>query len=222
MARSPVRSLKRKTDRQAPYQRLLIVTEGEKTEPGYFKEIRATYRLHTSHTCICPSDFGTDPDSVVRYAEHVFRNGLDNGHGRQLAGPHAFDRIYAVFDRDDHHTYQKALQKAASLDGKLKNDNRQTVRFLAIPSNPCFEIWLLLHCQEQRSWLHRKDVFKCLRQHWGTYDKGETGLFARTSPQLVTATARACRLKETSSPYSDECPYTDVVDLVDTLVHLKS
>jgi len=41
--------LERKQGRRASYDRILIVSEGSKTEPNYFREIRTVYRLHTAN-----------------------------------------------------------------------------------------------------------------------------------------------------------------------------
>ena len=45
------RQLERKQNRRASYDRVLIVSEGSKTEPNYFKEIRAEFRLHSITDC---------------------------------------------------------------------------------------------------------------------------------------------------------------------------
>ena len=42
------KQLERKLGRRASYDRILIVSEGSKTEPNYFSEIRAAFRLHTA------------------------------------------------------------------------------------------------------------------------------------------------------------------------------
>ena len=42
------RDLQRKQGRRASHDRILIITEGSKTEPLYFQEIRAHYRLNTA------------------------------------------------------------------------------------------------------------------------------------------------------------------------------
>ena len=221
MQTKQARSLKRPTKNIPPYPRLLIVTEGSKTEPGYFKEIRQAVRLHTSRTFICPSDWGTDPLSVVNYAEHVFTQGRDNGHGKQEAIPKAFDRIYAVFDRDDHATYDGALTKARFLDGKLKNDNKEPVSFTAVPSNPCFELWLLLHYQKQLHWIDRTEIFKRLKTYWPAYTKGYSEIYKTLSPNLEKAIKPAREINREGSPVSTTYCYTKVVDLVYTLISIK-
>jgi very-short-patch-repair endonuclease len=63
--------LARKRARRAPYDRILIVSEGSKTEPHYFREIRAHYRLHTANVQVQPGALGTQPLQVVEYAEQL-------------------------------------------------------------------------------------------------------------------------------------------------------
>jgi FMN phosphatase YigB (HAD superfamily) len=43
------RQLARKQGLREPFDRVLIVCEGSKTEPLYFQELRAYYRLNTAH-----------------------------------------------------------------------------------------------------------------------------------------------------------------------------
>lgn len=42
--------LERKLARRDSYDRILIVSEGSKTEPNYFGEIRQAYRLHSKRS----------------------------------------------------------------------------------------------------------------------------------------------------------------------------
>jgi len=119
------KQLERKLGQRASYDRILIVSEGSKTEPNYFKDIRAAYRLQTANIEVQPSGFGTGPIQVVQYARSLF----DSGDRHKQIQPRAFEQIYAVFDRDDHQKYFEALKLAEELDGKLRNDNRQTVAF---------------------------------------------------------------------------------------------
>ena len=64
--------LERKRNRRASYDRILIVSEGSKTEPNYFREIRAAYRLHTANVQVRPSELGTEPTQVVQHARDLF------------------------------------------------------------------------------------------------------------------------------------------------------
>src|SRR5690242_18450883 len=108
--------------------------EGKKTEePSFFKVIWKEGRIPTAHVCVLPSQFGTQPSQIVEFVVAKFRE------------TKGFEKMFAVFDRDDHTSYANAIVQAESLDGKLKNDENKQVIFRAIVSVPFFELWLLLH-----------------------------------------------------------------------------
>ena len=118
--------------RRAGYARILIVTEGSKTEPLHLEELRTAHQLHSANVEVQPGQLGTAPIQVVRYARKLFERGdLHKG-----IRPKGFDQVHAVFDRDDHDSYSDALNVAQSIDGKLRNDDRQPVSFKAIASIP--------------------------------------------------------------------------------------
>jgi len=211
--------LERKQNRRASYDRILIVSEGSKTEPQYFNEIRSAYRLHTANVEVRPCETGTAPIQVVEYAHDLFVNG--DTHKR--IQPRAFEKVYALFDRDDHDSYFPALGKAHSLDGKLRNDSKKAVQFQAIASIPCFELWLLLHFKEDiAAPIHRDEVVTRLKRHISGYDKGVNGTFAATSGNLPTAIQKAEQLAQAYNAHTDPMPYTGVVELVKLMIELKN
>lgn len=215
------RQLRRKAAREArraSYARILIVTEGSKTEPLYLEEIRAAYQLHSANVEVQPGQLGTAPIQVARYARQLFEEGdLHKG-----IRPRSFDQVYVVFDRDDHDSYFNALGLAESLDGKLRNDDRQPVSFKAIASIPSFELWLLLHYEDIQTPPHRDEVMARLKQHIPGYDKGAGSAFATTRDRLATATQRAQALAEKFNAYNDPEPYTALHELVTVLIMLRS
>lgn len=211
------KQLERKQGRRASYDRILIVSEGSKTEPNYFREIRAAHRLHTANVEVRPSGLGTAPVQVVQYAQGLF----ENGDRHKNIQPRAFEQVYAVFDRDDHDSYHDALTLAASLDGKLKNDTRQPVIFRAIASIPSFELWLLLHFEDIQAPLHRDEVMRRLKRHIPGYEKGSGDAFANTEAHLSSAIQRAERLAERFSAHTEPEPFTGVVGLVKLLTTLR-
>ena len=166
--RQQARDLRRREALRAPFERVLIVCEGEKSEPLYISDIRSDYRLATANVQVLSSAFGTQPLQVVEYAEMLFRGG-DRSKAIQ---PRAFDRLVAVFDRDDHASYHQALAKAEALNGKLKNDADESVPFQAAASVPCFELWLLLHFEDVHAPIHRNEVYDRLKPYLPGYDKG--------------------------------------------------
>lgn len=155
---------------------------------------------------------------MVKYARVLFEKG-DSQKGIQ---PRAFEKVFAVFDRDDHLTYFDALSLAASLDGKLRNDARKAVQFRGIASVPSFELWLLLHYEDIQAPIHRDDVMQRLKVHIPGYDKGAGGAFATTRAQLEIAIQRAEVLGRKFSAHDAPEPFTDIVELVKLLHTLRT
>ena len=211
------RRLDRKLNNRASYDRILIVSEGSKTEPHYFDEIRNEFKLHTANVQVQPSAWGTDPKNVVDYANHLF---ID-GDAQKNIRPRSFEKVYVVFDRDDHTNYFEALAIAKKLNGTLLNDVRQRLEFHAMPSIPCFELWLLLHFEDIHHMLHRNEVYQRLRTHIPSYSKGMDNCFEVTKEFFSIACDRANRLSENSDPHIDTTPYTDIHKLVELLINLR-
>ncbi len=211
------KQLERKQGRRASYDRILIVSEGSKTEPNYFREIRAAYHLHTANVEVRASELGTAPIQVVQYAQYLF----EHGDRHRNIPERAFEKVYAVFDRDDHESYHEALKLAASLDGKLRNDASQPVAFQAIASVPSFEIWLLLHFEDVQAPLQRDEAMRRLKLYISGYDKGAGNSFAITREQLPIAIQRAERLAARFTAQTDPNPFTSIVELVKLLTALR-
>lgn len=209
--------LTRSSGSREPRTRILIVSEGTKTEPNYFKEIRAELRLPAASIIIEPSE-GTEPLSVVQSAEKLFLYGKK---GSLAITAKAFDEVYVVFDRDDHPYYAQALAKAGTLDLKYRNEYKKPVRFFATPSNPCFELWLLLHFTDIRSLVHRNEIIKNLKNYIKNYEKSSNDIYSQTSMFINDAISRAKNININSSPLSDNSPYTEVVTLVERLFSIK-
>jgi len=202
------RALARKKPKRPPFDRVLIVTEGTKTEPLYFDDIRRQMRIASAHIAVLPST-GTEPIQVVEYAEAKFLETRE------------YECVFAVFDRDDHRTFNQALTRARTLDSTLKNAERQSVRFFAVPTVPCFELWLLLHYQECVAFNHRTEVFSKLNDHISGYTKGAKDIYALTEPKIPDAATRAAHLRRQFKPDTGTDPYTDVDTLVERLRSIR-
>ncbi|MGL4448682.1 MAG: RloB family protein [Shewanella sp.] len=92
MTRQPrsSRDLKRPQAKREPYDRVLIVCEGSKTEPTYFNELKAHYGLSSANIAITPAN-GSDPMSVVNLAKQQQQKERKQGD--------KYDRVYCVFGR---------------------------------------------------------------------------------------------------------------------------
>ncbi len=212
--------LARKKPVKESYDRILIVTEGQKTEPYYFNEIRSAYRLHTANLKVYPSEYGTEPRQIVEFARDIFINGDVN---KQIKSKY-FEKVYAVFDRDNHQTYHEAIEMAEAWNGKKRNNLGNFVEFKAITSVPCFELWLLLHFELVTYNIHRDDVIRLLRNnsYIPGYTKGRSDIFSLTRDRLTLAYQNADELRAQRQRHGNENPNTDVQHLVKLLINLRS
>ena len=186
-----------------PYQSVLIVCEGGKTEPNYFNGLRKEYRLSSANIKITPAG-GTDPMSIVSFAEREIER-------------EEYDRIFCVFDRDNHNNYNAAVRRTSELD-----------HFEAITSWPCFEVWVLLHFLyssapfERAGQLSACDkVFKKVKKHFPTYTKSHRGVFDDLAPKLDDAIRHARRLAQHNRQSGSVNPATKIHKLVNFLIKLK-
>jgi RloB-like protein len=120
----------RKLDIREVKQRFLIVCEGEKTEPYYFKGFRVP------KVVIEIKGAAGDPTRLVNSA-------------KKLADEDEYDQIWCVFDRDE------GAWTAQNFNNALQN--AKTNGFQVAYSNECFELWYILHFQFLNTGLPRSD-----------------------------------------------------------------
>lgn len=205
-------ALARGQSKQEPYDRVLIVCEGSKTEPNYLRELIAHCQLSSANVQIT-GEGGSAPISVVDHAIKLFDKDPD------------YNAVFCVFDRDAHDSFEAAVQRVR--DRKLvRRDGRRKfgdARFQAITSTPCFEYWILLHFQYTTAQMSRfTDVAPRLRAvpELVAYAKGERGLFARTHAHLQTALNNADRANQSAVAAATDNPTTDMPELVRYLQQL--
>ena len=200
--------LRRRRAMKAPYDVILIVCEGGKTEPNYFTELKKAFRLSNANVKICGR--GSDPLSVVNFSIKAF----------QLEPE--FDRVYCVFDRDRHTTYHTALDKVKQT--RLGKGSK----IFAIPSVPCFEFWLLLHFTYTTQPFNAPAgnsicarVIKELEKYLPAYQKGNQDTFNKIQDKLDNAITNARRVEEFHKTSGTDNPSTLVHTLVEYLRDLK-
>lgn len=206
------RDLARKQARRSPYDRVLIVCEGTKTEPIYFTELRDCYSLNTANIEVT-GESGSSPSAILNFAKRRYKESKQERN--------EFDKIYCVFDKDNHTTYDQTVNDIRS----FKPGNK----FFAITSVPCFEFWLLLHFvhtdqpfNSQPGNSAAKQVLTRLHQHLQDYRKGGRGLFKRLLPRLEQAKNRATGISEKNVAAGSDNPSTKVQELVEYLQNLKT
>jgi hypothetical protein len=157
---------------------------------------------------VLPSEYGTQPQKIVDYAYDYC---LENN---------KWEKVFCVFDRDDHPNFENAIKSAAAKNLQLTNDQGQKIHFHAIPSVPCFELWLYLHFRATTTEVSRPDLLKKLRKYIPGYEKGSKGLFNLTKANLTTAYKNAERLAQNRNGLQIQNPFTAADEVVKNLTEL--
>lgn len=202
-----VNELNRKKPQKSPYDKVLIVCEGEKTEPNYFKELVNHYKINTTNVEIDGS-CGSSPISVVNRAIEL---------DQETAKGNSYDKVYCVFDRDNHETYTKALE---CLSRKRK--------FFHATSIPCFEYWLILHFKfttkpysSTGKTSSGDKAFHDLKEYIPDYEKGSQGIFSKLINKLDSAIKNAKQAKQQAEENKTDNPSTLVHELIDYLRNIN-
>lgn len=152
----------RRPPRLFPKPLILIVCEGEKTEPEYFNGFRISRLMNRKRIRVISSKDcgGNDPKTIVQCAKRMRRE------FRQDEGLY-YDTVWCVFDRDKHTTYNQAIDQA------------HANYFKVIFSNPCFDLWYLLHFRQRNAHITCDEVLHQLRQpnRIPNYQKGMENIF---------------------------------------------
>lgn len=159
-----------------PKPTILVVTEGEVTEREYILAFKDAYR-NPRVTVEVAEEHGV-PKTLVRIAKH-YKEEADAKASREEDENLAFDSVWCVFDIDDHPAV-----------GETKMMARDNGIHLAI-SNPCIELWLLLHFGENPGMQDRATMERKLKKFVPKYDKHvDYGMYATGYSHAVARAER--------------------------------
>jgi hypothetical protein len=205
-ARRNIRGTRRNPD---PW--ILVVTEGKVTEVSYLKALKVILKRSFELPSI-PLENG-DPLTLVELAKQK-RIALEREAKRSGDPKTRLDEVWCVFDRDIHH--RPRLSQAI--------DNAYAANINIAFSNPCFELWLLLHYREQPGDQHRHDIQDAVGAFIPGYQKyvpvDVVSDPSRIAAAIKRARALAKQAAEEGDPY--RCPTTGVYKLVCSLLGFSS
>jgi hypothetical protein len=187
--------MQRPIDRIDVRQRFLIVCEGEKTEPNYFKS------------------FPIPPESVVvRHVNTNTRFLVEEAMRMRDAADQKYDQVWCVFDRDENPAahFNAALQ--------LADDNGIQYAY----SNQAFELWYVLHFEYLCTAVSRKTYMTMLedKKRLGHYAKNSLTIYdelgAKRQADAIRRADKLLKEYQPPNPYQDD-PSTRVHLLVKEL-----
>lgn len=184
----------RKVDTKEIRQRFLIVCEGEKTEPNYFR----SFRVPKNVAEINIKGVGENPSKLVNSA-------------KTLKEQDEYDQVWCVFDRDDWplEDFNNAIKKAESQGFKVAY------------SNEAFELWYVLHFEFLNSGIPRSDYCQKLNHHLNRkYQKNSDKIYDELVENQAIAIKNSTNLLDQYAPHipaGDSNPSTTVHLLVQAL-----
>ncbi|MCY3952410.1 MAG: RloB family protein [bacterium] len=155
-------SLRRQVGVRTPKRTFLVFCEGEKTEPAYLKALKREPAVRDVASVDIRVDEGTRgavPLTLVEVAAKA--------RARFSGEDGEVDEVWCVFDVEwprNHPNLKRALDLA----------RERGVRVAV--SNPCFELWLALHFEDQNAWLDTAAAIRRCRTLDGASGKDLDGV----------------------------------------------
>ncbi len=184
---------------------ILVAFEGKnKTENNYF----SNYRLRDKDYIIklVPGN-ETDPINLVnKTIIKVKELGLNLEEN---------DRAYCIFDTDLDERKNMQIIKARKLAKKY--------HIIMITSNPCIELWFLLHFEYTTAWLSNNDVINKLKKYYPKYEKN-INIFPEIKDKVSEAIKNAKKLESFQLDNNkiigmvDANPSTEMYKIVEELI----
>ncbi len=214
------RNLNRQVETVERHDRVLVVCEDSVSSPNYFNELVQSERLSSVDVEIT-GDCGSDPMSVVNEAITRYENSVNDTNPAST-----FDSVYCVIDRDDHKTFNQAINLVRDLKKQGKPLN-------IIRSYPSFEFWYLCHFKYTRASMGKVGkkssgtaCEKLLNKEWKSsfnksYSKNAKGVYKPLKDKLSTAISNAKSTLKEAKETDEMNPSTEVYKLVEYLINIR-
>ncbi len=199
------------------HSRLLIVCEGEKTEPTYFRSLWSEHRNNSNLVAKIKQGSGGSAIETVDLAIRIQKEAVDSGND-------CYDEIWCVIDVEAGFSNSKI---ASALTIAARENKKNNLKFQIVLSNPCFECWYLAHFEPtSRSFNHCDDVQVQLNKHWkkafgADYSKNDKDHYEKLKDKLTTAKANSKIVDENFPDGTDQISKnssTEVYQLIERLL----
>ncbi|WP_328813588.1 RloB family protein [Rhodococcus sp. NBC_00297] len=199
-------SLSRKVGQKNPKKRVMVVCEGEKSEPNYLTLIHPKVK-NSIIDLVLVDERATSPRELVDRACHELD--VSTRTAKRTRDPNSrIDEIWCVFDVDEHLYLKESRQRAE--DKGIKT----------AVSNPCLEVWLLMHFATPGGFLDRKEALRKLKDNMPGYEKNIVdiepliGKFDEAKKHAEFLEAKHLR---DETPFPQDNPSSNIWELVDSL-----
>jgi len=183
-------SLTRKVATRRPRKTVVVFCEGQRTEPEYLEALKRDPLVRQTASVelrIEAQRNGAVPLTLVRDAVKARRRAVRNEDD--------VDEFWCVFDVEWPSNHPHLIEA---------RDLAETHGIRLAVSNPCFELWLILHFREQQAWLENEAAVRLRRACDQSKGKGLTA--AEYMPRREIAADRAVALDKMHRRHSRTFP----------------
>jgi hypothetical protein len=152
--RSRFGPLRRNVETKMPKSKIVIYSEGDKTERDYFEAMKRSFC-----SVIVDVEVIGGAGAPLTIAMKAIEAAKTTRHQNRKISYTNRDEFWAVFDRDEHPNVGDAISRCEAA--------KVGVAF----SDPCFELWLILHFQDFDRLEHRHDVQRHLETLCADYNR---------------------------------------------------
>lgn len=217
---------------------IVILCEGKETEVAYFEKFNSRYtrvevKVADRNSRGKDKSRATDPESLVKRSINIKNNKYD-------INKEDGDRFWCVFDVDINYNNDNAKESKISSIEKASNLANRNDILLGI-SNPCFELWYLMHFEYTTSNLKDYGAVKTrLEKYISNYSKQES-FYDDLKERVFTAIKNGYKLKHhhetlgqklpdmndtkyklNAKDIANSNPYTNIVDLINYMEEIES
>lgn len=134
---------------------VLVATEGKETEPIYFEELKTRFREVVTVLVSAGKSGQSNPQRVLKRLQQEIS---------KRASWTRRDQAWLVVDTD-----QWTAAERQEIESAIAEDSRLHLA----SSNPCFELWLLLHFRDAWAAVTQDDLVRLLKSSacFGSYEK---------------------------------------------------
>jgi len=177
---------RRRFQRRREKTTVLIVGEGQQTEPNYFYGLKREDIVRDRFAVTVKRGRGHSPEAVVRAAIDLMKGAAQRREN--------YDQVWCVIDVEGQ-------EKRQSLVEAITLAENNGIRLCL--SNPSFEVWLLAHFERRAPYLLNADAaVRELNKVWRKqlnrdYEKNDEHIYRRISDLTANAITNAQLVRET-------------------------
>ncbi len=205
----------RPSGNRTPKLRILIIGDGQATEPNYFRGLKREQQVRAQFSVNVARGKGGSAKTTIAEAKKLQKQAASGPDGK-------FDEVWCFVDVETGENVPPRQDRRTKSGG---------TKFEIVLSNPCFEVWVFAHFDRKSgSFLncHKVcvEVERCFQKEFGTpYVKTDPEIYSKLQPKTLDAIKNARSVFEKDHAGNTDAAAcnssTEVYEYVERLLGIK-